>query len=62
MFFLDLFVVEFFLFFFFEFFSGRFDTSGSMIPFLVPEIEGGYPQHHGGEGEEGQGWRNSIRG
>ena len=25
-----------------------------MIPLLVPEIEGGYPEHHGGEGAEGE--------
>ena len=44
--------------------SGRFDTSGSMIPLLVPEIEleGGCPERDGGEGEEeeGQVWRNSM--
>ena len=34
-------------------FSGRFDTSGSMIPFLVPEIEGGSPECDRGEGAEG---------
>ena len=35
-------------------FSGRFDTSGSMIPLSVPEIEGGSPDYHGeGEGAEG---------
>ena len=42
-------------------FSGRFDTSGSMIPRLVPEIEGGYPDRHGGGEEEGQGWGNSSK-
>ena len=36
-----------------EFFSGRFDTSGSMVPHLVPEIEGGYPERDGEEEEEG---------
>ena len=36
-----------------EIFSGRFDTSGSMIPHLVPEIEGGYPERDGEEGGEG---------
>ena len=36
-----------------EFFPGRFDTSGSMIPHLVPEIEGGYPERDGEEGGEG---------
>ena len=35
-----------------EFFPGRFDTSGSMIPHLVPEIEGGYPERDGEGGEE----------
>ena len=35
-----------------EIFSGRFDTSGSMIPLSVPEIEGGYPERDGEEGEE----------
>ena len=48
-----------------EFFPGRFDTSGSMIPHLVPEIEGGYPERDGGaeeeEEEEGQGWGDSRR-
>ena len=34
-------------------FSGRFDTSGSMIRLSVPEIEGGSPERDGGEGEEG---------
>ena len=34
-----------------EIFSVRFDTSGSMIPLLVPEIEGGSPERDGGEGE-----------
>ena len=33
-------------------FSGRFDTSGSMVPHLVPEIEGGYPERDGEGGEE----------
>ena len=44
----------------FRIFSGRFDTSGSMIPLflLVPEIEGGYPERGGGGEEEGQGWGN----
>ena len=32
-----------------EIFSGRFDTSGSMIPLSVPEIEGGSPEHDGGK-------------
>ena len=32
-------------------FFGRFDTSRSMIPFLVPE--GGSPERDGGEGAEG---------
>ena len=43
-------------FFYSDFFPGRFDTSGSMIPHLVPEIEGGYPERDGEEGggeEEG---------
>ena len=33
-----------------------------MIPLLVPEIEGGYPECDGGEGEEeeGQGSGNSM--
>ena len=31
----------FFYSFYSEFFPGRFDTSGSMIPHLVPKIEGG---------------------
>ena len=48
-------------------FSGRFDTSGFMIPLLVSEIEGGtLSGERDGEGEEeeeeGQGWGNSIRG
>ena len=31
-----------------------------MIPLLVPEMEGGYPERDGGEEEEeGQGWGNS---
>ena len=30
-----------------------------MISLSVPEIEGGSPERHGGEGEEGQGWGNS---
>ena len=34
----------------FRIFSGCFDTSGSMIPLLVPEIEGGSPERHGEEG------------
>ena len=45
-------------------FSGRFDTSGFVIPLLVPEIEGGYPERDGGgeeEEEEGQGWGNSSK-
>ena len=25
-----------------------------MIPLSVPEIEGGYPERYGGEGEEGE--------
>ena len=34
-----------------------------MIPRLVPEIEGGYPERDGGgeEEEEGQGWGNSSK-
>ena len=40
-------------------FSGRFDTSGSMIALLVPEIKGGTPERHRGE-EEGLGWGNSM--
>ena len=36
----------------FRIFSGRFDTSRSMIPHLVPEIEGGYPERDGEGGEE----------
>ena len=34
-----------------------------MIPHLVPEIEGGYPERDGGveEEEEGQGWGDSRR-
>ena len=35
-----------------NFCPGRFDTSGSMIPHLVPEIEGGYPERDGEEGGE----------
>ena len=44
-------------------FSGRFDTSGSMIPRLVHKIEGGYPERDIGaeEEEEGQGWGDSRR-
>ena len=43
-----------FFFFSFRIFSCRFDTSGSMIPRLVPEIEGVYPERKGeGVGEEG---------
>ena len=55
------------LFFYFliqNLFSGRFDTSGFVIPLLVPEIEGGYPERDGGgeeEEEEGQGWGNSSK-
>ena len=37
-------------FFILRIFSGRFDTSGSMIPHSVPEIEGGSPERDGGEG------------
>ena len=33
-------------------FSGRFATSGYILPLLVPEIEGGYPERDGGEEEE----------
>ena len=46
---------NFFLNFLIQNFFGRFDTSGSMIPRLVPEIEGGYPERDGGEegAEEG---------
>ena len=43
--------------FFSEFFPEIFpvvDTSGSMIPLSVPEIEGGSPERDGGE-EEGEG-------
>ena len=37
-------------------FSDCFDTIGSMIPYLVPEIEGGYPERDGeGGGEEEEG-------
>ena len=38
-----------------------------MVPHLVPEIEGGYPERYGGaeeaekEEEEGQGWGNSMK-
>ena len=32
-----------------------------MIPHLVPEIEGGYPERDGGAEEEGQGWGDSRR-
>ena len=38
-------------FFILRIFYGRFDTSGSMIPHSVPEIEGGSPERDGGEGE-----------
>ena len=31
-----------------------------MVPHLVPEIEGGYPERDGGA-EEGQGWGDSMR-
>ena len=56
----------FFYFFIFysEFFSGRFDTSGSVIPRLIHKTEGGYPERDGGaeEGEEeGQGLGDSRR-
>ena len=44
-----------------EFFSGRFDTSGSMVPRLVHKIEGGYPERDIGAEEEGQGWGDSRR-
>ena len=49
----------------FRIFSGRFDTSGSMIALLVPKIEGGSPERDGGGGEEeeeeeGQVWGNSM--
>ena len=50
----------FFLIFLFRIFSGRFDTSGSMILRLVHKIEGGYPERDGGA-EEGQGWGDSMR-
>ena len=36
-----------------EFFCGRFDTSGSIIPLSVPEIEGGSPERDGEEEEKG---------
>ena len=45
-------VAMFFEFSYSELFSGRFDTSGSMVPHLVPEIEGGYPERDGEGGEE----------
>ena len=39
-----------------QFVSGRFDTSGSMIPLSVSEIERGYPERHReGEGAEEEG-------
>ena len=45
----------------FSYIFGRFDTSGYILPLLVPEIEGGYPERDGGEEEEeGQDWRNSM--
>ena len=31
-----------------SYFSGRFDTSGSILPLLVPEIEGGHSASEGG--------------
>ena len=37
-----------FLIFIFRTFSGCFDTSGSMIPLSVSEIEGGYPERDEG--------------
>ena len=40
--------------FFLSYFSGRFDTSGYILPLAVPEIEGGYPERDGEEEEEGQ--------
>ena len=46
--FLDFFLFDFFS-TFSEFFSCRFDTSGSMIRLSVPEIEGGSPERDGGE-------------
>ena len=49
-----------FEFFYLEFFSGCFDTSGSMVPHLVPEIEGGYPERDGEEGEEGEGGEGLV--
>ena len=42
-----------------EIFSGRFDTSGSMIILLVPEIEGVSPERDGGEEGEGLVWADS---
>ena len=45
---------------FFYFFPGHFDTSGSMITLLVPEIEGGSPERHGGKVEEEGGHSMSL--
>ena len=36
----------------FSYFSGRFATSGYILPLSVPEIEGGYPERDGGGAEE----------
>ena len=47
-------------FFILRIFSGRFDTSGSMIARSVPEIEGGSPERDGEEGEEENGLVWSI--
>ena len=52
-FFVD-FLLDFFFLFFSISFSGPFDTNGPIISLLVPEIEGGYPERHGGEGAEGE--------
>ena len=45
----------FLLIFLIRIFSANFETSGSMILRLVPEIEGGYPERDGEEGKGGEG-------